>query len=286
MKSISIKISVPVLFLLIAMLLPVHSSAQFNQENRADQLYDDLAYSKAVEIYQKLYEGDTYNEKYIQRLAYSYYKMLDYTKALQYYSQLVQSKIHQPEDYYAYAQLLHIVGKYDDSKTWLVKYIISSPGDQRAKKQLESLNLLLKLRSDNENITIQNMAENTKFTDMCPTYYKDQIVYSSAKDSFSMVKNEFKWNDQPFLDLYKSEPGATPNLKNDKPFSSALNSRFHEGPVCFTSDFNTIYFTRNSYLKGKVTRTAEGVNNLKIFISDFDGKDWKNIRAFRFNSDV
>jgi len=270
----------------LSVLSPVSVSAQFNQERKADQLFENFEYSQAAEVYETLYQGDTSNSKYVQRLAYSYYKMLDYKKALHYYSILVQSDNHQAEDLYTYAQLLHIDGKYDESKTWLVKYIISSPGDQRAKKQLENLNLLLKIRSDNENITIKNLAENTRFTDMCPTFYKDKIVYSSAKDSFSMVRNEFKWNDQPFLDIYESESGPTPNLKNDKFFSSALNSRYHEGPVCFTSDFNTIYFTRNSFLNGKVTRTSDGVNNLKIFISDFDGKEWKNVRGLHFNSDA
>ena len=274
------------MFLIAGLFFPTLSMAQSAQERKADQLYQDFAYSQAAEVYETLYQGDTSNSKYVQRLAYSYYKMLDYKKALQYYSILVQSDSHQAEDYYTYAQLLHIDGKYDESKSWLVKYIISSPGDQRAKKQLENLNLLLKLRYDNENITIKNLAENTRFTDMCPTFYKDKIVYSSAKDSFSMVRNKFKWNDQPFLNLYESESGTTPNLKNDKPFSSALNSRYHEGPVCFTSDFNTIYFTRNSFLNGKVTRTPDGVNNLKIFISDFDGKEWKNIRGLRFNSEA
>lgn len=271
--------------MLLSVLFPVLTSAQFNQEKKADQLYENFAYSNAAEVYETLYLGDNTNLKYIQRLAYSYYKMLDYKKALHYYSLLVQSDKHQAEDYYNYAQLLLIDGKYDDCKSWLVKYIISYPGDQRAKMQLENLNVLLKLRSDNENITVKNMAENTRFTDMCPTFYKDKIVYSSAKDSFSMIRNEFKWNDQPFLDLYESESGPNPNLKNDKSFSSALNSRYHEGPVCFTSDFNTIYFTRNSFLNGKVNLTAAGVNNLKIFISDFDGKEWKNIRSFPYNSD-
>lgn len=285
MKSIYFKITIPVLFLLAGLLSAANASAQSVQERKADQYYEDFAYSEAAKEYEALHQANSANPKYIQRLAYSYYKMLDYPNASKYYSLLVQSDKHLPEDYYTYAQLLCIEGKYDDSKSWLVKYIISSPGDQRATKQLENLNLLLKLRSDNENITVVNMPGNSRFTDMCPTFYKDKIVYSSAKDSFSMVRNEFKWNDQPFLDLYESDPGPMPNPKNDKPFSSALNSRYHEGPVCFTSDFNTIYFTRNSFLNGKVTKTSTGVNNLKIFISNFDGKEWKNIRGFGFNSD-
>lgn len=284
MKALSIKISISGLFLFIAILLPIFTSAQTTQEKKADLLYENLAYSKAVEIYEKLYKGDSTNAKYIQRLAYSYNKMLSYTKAAYYYSRLVLLNQHHPEDFYEYAQLLRIENKIDEYKVWLGKYLIESPDDQRARKQLENISLLLKLSSNLENITIKNMEGNTRFTDMCPTFFKDRIVYSSAKDSFSRVENNYEWNNQPFLDLYVSKPGQHQSLGTDDAFSSKLNSRFHEGPVCFTSDFNTIYFTRNSYINRKISLTPEGINNLKIFISDFDGKEWGKIRDFQFNS--
>ena len=285
MKSLHSKISVFTILLFLIFLIPEKTVAQSLQERKADQLYDEFAYSKAAEVYENLYQADNSNTKYIQKLAYCYEKMLEYKKALAYYSLLVKSDIHQSDDYYEYAQLLRIDARYDESKNWLEKYIVSSPGDQRAKNQLENIRQLLSLKSDISNVNVTNLAGNTRFTDMCPTFYRDKIVYSSAKDSFSVVRNNFTWDNQPFLDLYVSDAGPNPDLKNEKPLSSDINSRFHEGPVCFTSDFNTIYFTRNSYLKGKVTRTADGVNNLKIFISDFDGKDWRNIRSFPFNSD-
>ena len=285
MKSIYLRISTPVVAMLLSVLFPVSVSAQFNMEKKADQLYEGFAYSKAAAIYEKVYEGGNNSPDIIQRLAYCYDKMLNYSKALNYYSKLVQLDVHRAEDYYEYAQLLRIAGRFEESKKWLEKYIISFPGDQRAKNQLDNINKLLEVKSNIQNITITNMNGNTKYTDMCPTYYKDRIIYSSAKDSFSMVRNTFKWNSEPFLDLYNTETGQIITDKEDKTFSSSLNTRFHEGPVCFSSDFNTIYFTRNSFLDGKIERTSEGINNLKIFVADYDGKEWKNIRNLPFNSD-
>lgn len=285
MKLLNQKISIVAVLLFIALMVPAISSAQAIQKKKADQMFENLAYSKAVEKYEALHKKDQANPVYIQRLAYSYYKMLNFGKALEYYSLLVKTDLHQAEDYYDYAQLLRISGKFDDSKSWLEKYIVSFPGDQRAVKQLENINLLLKLKANSENITSTNLPENSRFTDMCPTFFKDRIMYSSAKDSFSMVRNEFKWNNQPFLDIYEADAGAEPNLKNDAPLKGEVNSRFHEGPLCFTSDFNTMYFTRNSIIDGKVVKALNGINNLKIFTADFNGKEWKNIRGFRYNSD-
>lgn len=284
MKATNIKISRHRVVILFFVLFPVSVFAQFNLEKKADQYFEDFAYSKAAEIYEKLYQDGNNSPKLIQRLAYSYDKMLTYPKALSYFEKLVLLDNHRPEDYYEYAQLLRITGKIEESKKWLEKYIVTSPGDQRAKKQLESINSLLEIKGNLQNITVQNMEGNSPFTDMGATFYKDQLVYSSARDSFSMVRNKFVWNSQPFLDLYITESGKTEISKSDKQFSSSLNSRLHEGPICFTNDFNTIYFTRNNFLNGKLGRTSEGVNNLKIFIADFDGKEWKNLRDLPFNS--
>jgi len=271
---------------LAMLLLPAITMAQSISEKTADGFYANYAYSEAAEIYEVLHRNEPGNAKYIQQLAYSYNKMAEYPKALTYYTLLVQLNEHQPQDYYEYAQLLRIAGRIEESKTWLEKYIIVSPGDQRASKQLESINQLIKLKTNIQSISTKNLDGNSRYTDMCVAYYKDMVVYSSAKDSFSMVRNKFTWNDQPFLDLYVSKPGKEQVLKSDDKFSSELNSRLHEGPVCFTSDFGTIYFTRNNFLNGKISRTAEGVNNLKIFIADHVGNEWKNIRELSFNSDV
>lgn len=280
-----IKIAVPILILFTAVIFPAVTSAQSISEKKADQHYENFAYSKAVEGYQRLYESDSTNVKYIQRLAYCFDKMLNYPKALFFYEQLVQSKQHQPSDIYQYTQLLRIANRIDDYKTVLQKFLIEVPGDQRAIKQLGSIPQLTKLSSNLRNFTVNNLLGNTRFMDICPTFYKDRLVYSSAKDSFSMIKNTYDWNNQSFLDLYVSQPGAAPDMTNDEPFSKALNSRFHEGPVCFSSDFKTIYFTRNSFINGKITKTPEGINNLKIFISTFDGKKWGDINGLAFNSD-
>lgn len=285
MKPICIKTSITFLCLLATLFVPVSLSAQFNPEKKADQLYDDFAYSKAVELYEELYQDEKENTKYIQRLAYSYHKMLKFKKAMLYYSLLVHLDSSGPQDYYDYAQLLRIAGKFNDSKVWLQKYMLSFPDDQKAKKQLDFINMLLNLRSGSDNLILKNLEGNTRFIEMCPAFYHDRLVYSTSRDSFTVIIKKYSWDNQAFLDLHLSKPGLNPNLKGDKSFLRTLNSWFHEGPVCFTTDFNTIYFTRNSILKGNVTRTAEGINNLKIFIADFDGKKWRKIRGLPFNSE-
>jgi len=265
-------------------LMPGITEAQSIKEKKADKYYESFAYSKAVEVYQDLFASDNANPKYIQRIAYCYNKMLKYRQALIFYSRLVQLDIAQPTDYYEYAQLLHTDGRDAEAKLWLEKYMIKSPGDQRAIKQLDNINRG-GYRTSIDNVTVKNLPGNTRFTDMCATYFKDQLVYSSAKDSFSMVKNVYDWDNQPFLDMYVTKPGAGPAEKDSRSMFASVNTRFHEGAASFTSDWNTMYFTRNNYLNGRLMNTPDGTNNLKVFVADFNGKEWKNLRSLPFNSE-
>jgi outer membrane protein OmpA-like peptidoglycan-associated protein/tetratricopeptide (TPR) repeat protein len=285
MKSLYKKIALLAIILNAFVLLPVDSSAQSIKEKKADMYFESYAYSKAVEIYEDLYAEDSQNVKYIQRLAYSYNKMLKYRKALIFYSRLVLMEPHQPSDLYEYAQLLRMDGRLELAKVWLEKYMVQSPSDQRAKRLLENISSSNGAKSAIANISVKNLDGNTRFTDMCANYFKDQLVYSSAKDSFSMVKNTYDWNNQPFLDLYITKPGLGPNEKDSKSVFSSVDTRFHEGAVSFSSDLNTMYFTRNNFLNGRIVTMPDGTNNLKIFISDYNGKEWKNIRGLPFNSD-
>jgi outer membrane protein OmpA-like peptidoglycan-associated protein len=253
-------------------------------ERDADTYYQNLGYGKAAVIYEKLILEQPDNTKYIQRLAYCYDKMLDFPRAVKYYGKLVKLDISVPKDYYQYGQLLRITGNIDESKVWIEKYLTLVPDDDIARKQLENMDALMRLKSDLKVVEISNLNGNSRFIDMCPAFYQHGFVYSSARDSFSMVNNNYKWDNQPFLDLYRSDSVANVNLATDKVLYKDLNSRYHEGPVCFSSDFNTIYFTRNSYINGKISRTPEGVNNLRILIADKSGEEWKNIREFPYNS--
>ena len=107
--------------ILVFVHLPFLSEAQSWQEKKADLLYQDMSFGKAVIIYEALYRKYPQDNKYVQRLAYCYDKMLNYKKAMYYYSLLVQFKEKPIADYYEYAQLLRINGNIEEARKWLEK---------------------------------------------------------------------------------------------------------------------------------------------------------------------
>jgi len=284
-STLIMKKAIILYIIFLSVLWPANLSAQSLLQTRADLLYENLSFRKASTIYESLYKRHPENGEIIQRLAYCYNKMLNYKKALIYYSYLVKIDEKSAVDYYEYAQLLRINGKVDEAKIWLEKYIQLEPNDKRAINQYNQIIELITFKDKFNNIDIKKIKGNTRFTDMAPAYYNDQLVYSSAKDSFTMIRDQFKWNGQPFLKLYVTNPNSKIDFNESAIFSKKLNTRVHEGPVCFTSDYKTIFYTRNSTSGIKNKKGPNGVNNLKIFVSSFDGKEWSEPENFPYNSD-
>ena len=72
---------------------------------------------------------------------------------------------------------------------------------------------------------------------------------------------------------------------NTQKFSKSLNTKYHEGPMTFTSNGKKVIFTRNNFNNGKSKTSSDKINKLKIYIGDEKGiGQWSNIKEVPFNS--
>ena len=88
-------------------------------------------------------------------------------------------------------------------------------------------------------------------------------------------------NDQPFLDLYIGNVEADGEITRVRPFSNAVNSKYHDAMVAFSPDLREIYFTSNNYMDGKVRSS-----NLKIFRANVGSSGSRtNVQTLTINND-
>lgn len=130
--------------------------------------------------------------------------------------------------------------------------------------------------------SIKNLKANTKYSDFGTTYMgKDKIVFSSSRKKNGISNRKWKDNDQPFLDLYIGNVSESGEVKNVKPFSTDVNSKYHDAFVAFSPDMKEVYFTSNNYLHGKLKS-----KNLKIFKATVaKNGEWRDFTSLPFNSD-
>ena len=107
---------------------------------------------------------------------------------------------------------------------------------------------------------------------------KGDIYFVSSRGT-DLIKRIWAGNGTRFLDIYSSNSnGDIHRLK------SKVNTKFHEGPLCFHPNGKWVYFTRNNVSSGKNRTDANQIQNLKLYRAEIEGGKWKNIQELAFNS--
>lgn len=142
-------------------------------------------------------------------------------------------------------------------------------------------------QSQEDRYSIKNLNINNEYSNFGTTFYGDeQVVYASPEKKSYIIRNVWKGNNQPFLDLFIgniSEDGQLTNIAN---FSESINSRYHESDVAFTKDKKTVYFSRNNYLNKKLKKDSTGIALIHLFKAKVNNKgEWIDIEPMPFNND-
>ncbi|WP_290696645.1 OmpA family protein [Lacinutrix sp.] len=244
-----------------------------------DKEYNNLKYKEVIRDLNKTVKSGDNSPEVIAKLANAYYFNVEMEEAAKWYGELIASgALVNSENYYRYAMALKANGKYEDANKYLKKFAILQPEDSRSIKYLESPDYLTTIDKLSGNFKIENLDFNSRFSDFGTSFYKDGIVFASSRGEGKL----YKWNEQPFLDLFFSkEDGEEP-----KRFSEAINTKFHESSTSFTEDGKTMYFTRNNYIDGKKRKSSDKVVGLKIYKATLnDAGTWTNVTSMPFNND-
>ena len=138
---------------------------------------------------------------------------------------------------------------------------------------------------ETERYSIKNLEINNEYSNFGTSYYgEDKVIYASPREGFQVIKNVWKPNEQPFLDLYIGDIAEDGELTNVKRINKDVNSRYHEADVVYTNDLQTVYFTRDNYQNGEVIKGKDGMVHLGIYKADVIAPgEWKNVEPLPFN---
>ena len=276
-----------ILLILSITFLSFSSLAQAGKLRKADNYYSKLAYSYAAPLYEELIGSEVDSPKMKSKLASSYYNMGDMINAEKYYAQMISSNEATKEDFFFYAQALKQIGNYTESDRWMAKVNDTAQADLRGISFIENSSYVQQIEKQGIRFTINNLSINTAFSDFggYPSVDSKSSYFVSSRRKRVAVQNEWSWDSKRFLDLYKASVETDKQLSNAELITKRVNTRFHEGPLCFSPDNKTVFFTRNNISKGKNRRDQKGIQNLKLFKSTIDAEGkWLNEEVLNFNS--
>jgi len=254
---------------------------------KADRHFENLAYTEAAAEYEQYLSGEENpHPETLLKAAQANYYIGNAAATVKWYNKYIETSPSGPvtEADLHYAQALRIEERYDEADFALFVYYKFDEDRQqilaKQKKYLDSLS------NTEPKFKVENLDINTAVADFGAMFYKDKLVYASAKDSIRDGGKTYDWNKQPYLELYIADRNADGSLKNEEKFLTHAQTDYHNAAVAFSPINKTVFISVNNVKKkGGLQNNKAGTNNIQLLYGTLEADGLINKKQLPFNSD-
>ena len=272
------------ILLVFAGMFLLTATAQDGKIKSVEDDYRDFAYIKTSEVLLEVANKGYKSADLFQKLANSYYFNNDIVNAAKWFGELMALKeVIDPEYYFRYALAPKSLQKYEESDQWMKKFNELKPDDLRGKAFLFKEDYKVTIEElSRDDIEPHNLEFNTELSDFGTTEYENGIVFASARGG----GRKYRWNEEPYLDLYSVERKADGTSGEVKEIGGDVNTKYHESSAVFSPNGKYMFFTRNNFYRLKYKEDETGINRLQLYRAALseDGT-WHEIYKIHFNSE-
>ncbi|HQQ95224.1 MAG TPA: OmpA family protein [Bacteroidia bacterium] len=245
---------------------------------KANLMYSQQAFAEAIPYYEKARKTDPANKLLLSNLAECYRLTSNIEGQINTYGALVEMGASDPLQELYYGEALQQHGDNIEAKIYFDKY----NKDARGKELASSFHKNKEFLKNVDAYSLTPSSFNSAQSDMCAIKYYDVTVFASARGKASWIKHEHAWTNSAYLKMYATRKDG--HGKELKPilFMSDLNSKYNDGPISFTRDFNMLYFSRNNV--GKDDKSKDGVAKYAILMAYLDENGFSEVELMPFDN--
>lgn len=277
------------LYILCLILSVTFSFAQKTNLKKADALFKNFSYLDASKAYEECLQNiKDPSAQTLKNAADSYYFISDSRNALKWYRKLYEVQGNNLTDIYylRYIQSMKAVMDYDEADKITKEYLDKKGDKAEINKYVAQKKYMDSVAKAKPLYTIKNLDINTSKSDFGATFFKDNVVFTSARDTTKFSEKLYTWNNQPFLNLYIAERNpADGSLFNETVFLPNVMTKYHEATASFDSKGSTIYYSTNIVKKNKLVVDEAKVNNFQIIKGSIVNNKLENPQKVFFDSD-
>ncbi len=242
---------------------------------KANKLYGKQAYAEAIPYYEKALKKDPANKQILSNLGNCYRLTSNLEGQLKCYGDLVNSGRAEDIHKLYYGQALMEKGDKENATRYFNEYT----ADARGKALASSINKA-KLYTKNSDAYLVGLASfNSDQNDFCAVKFTDEVIFVSSREKNKWINRKHGWTGTRYTKVYTFQPTEGDIIKI---FMGDMNSKYNDGPLCFTKDYNSAFITRNNI--GKKNRAADGTYKLSIIIASFGKLGFDSVRPLNFTN--
>lgn len=227
-----------VCIILIFVFLNTFSFSKINACPRADEAFDRLLFSIAIQEYEKCLKNNNTDLISLQKLATSYKILGNYKMSFLTYNRIENKEVMSIASKIEYAYLLKTLESRIKALEWVEICLKQHSGHP----QLLTMKDVFSKEPDfeeNSKYQVDVAPFNSSFSDYCPAIYEGKIIFSSTR--LSTKTNFDGYTSENFSRLYYYDT----NRQKVLPFAHELNGQYNIGSVAFLNRGKEMYFTKN-----------------------------------------
>ncbi|HJZ40299.1 MAG TPA: OmpA family protein [Bacteroidales bacterium] len=274
-------------YLLVVTLITVccfPANAQNKKAIKAYATFDAGEYYVAIDQFKDAYQKTTDKKEKLHvafYIAECYRKTDNAPQAALWYGKVIAKDYENPLSILYYADALRMNQNYEESKAQYQRYKELVPDDPRGSDGILSCDFALQWMDQPTGYQVEEMKFiNSKNRDFSPAYSRpdyQELYFTSSRDE-TLGNAEHGGTGQEFSDIFFSSMDKKGKWSTPLPLEEPLNTEAEEGTPAFSSDYNTLYFTRCNVSKRKAL-------GCEIFTARRDGEKWTDIESLGIAGD-
>lgn len=251
---------------------------------KGDDHFKELKFRKAAGIYEQALLESPGHPELLERLADSYFMIGDYTTAGEFYQKLLGIKGNSMSEMKFLRLVLTLKASGNEHRgNELLAWYYKENNQKREQLDIQQ-KAMDESRFANYEYLIWPLSINSTESDFAPMFYKEDLVFASSRKKGAVSKNLYQWNNQPYLDLYLAISGERgQDIEQVVSFQQGEGYEFHEASICFSRDYETVYFTQNHLRNNKLQVNKNGQSTMRILKGRMEGNTIVDATPLPFN---
>ena len=241
-------------------LLPALLVAQ-EKMSRADAYFYGYQYDKAIAEYRKEQTKNALTPVQLLNFADAHFKLGQYERASELYLEVNKKDTIMSNN--RLNNMLQSIAKVSERER--VKTFLQSKSNKLANELMENAAFnyeLLDNRAETTGVDIKNLDINGPQADFSPTFYKDQLLFSSGRPQ--KEKDIYAPSGDSYLDIYAGNVEANGNVTTASMFPKIAASPYHKATPYFSEGLNAFFYILSNTDDGDMAFDDNGKNALAI----------------------
>ena len=232
-------------------------------------MFFEYQYQGAIREYLKEMKSQPLSTQQYLNLAESYMKLSNYERAANTYLEIYsKDSVFSVYHLNKMLQAMSFTKGTDSVRTFL-------KGNQSifTPELVENANFNFELRVNGDNSSdasaVFNVNDNSPQADFAPSFYRDQLLFTSARSL--NTKRKYEPSGESFLDIFVARLNAKGDIVATRPFNGIPNFEFHQGTPYFSEALDAVFYIRSNEENGDLVFDDNGKNSLALGSSDRNG---------------